>query len=192
MSRDDTAADQLRLLVERIEGLEERKAEIADDIKAVYAESKALGYDTKTMRAIIRLRRMDVNERREHEALLDTYKAALGMLDGTPLGHWAVEKIKRARPPGPEDSPDQAPAAGTPEGGEPRPDAPEPRPAPEPAPPPVTVEDARKMGRLAAQAGKAVTSNPFRPGDVFKLARASEVAMTAPVAERRAARRARA
>ena len=73
------AADELRLLIERIERLEEEKKAIADDVKDVYAEAKARGYDTKTMRAIVRLRKMETHDRQEAEALLDTYKAALGL-----------------------------------------------------------------------------------------------------------------
>ena len=73
------AADELRLLIERAERLEEEKKGIADDIRDVYAESKAVGYDTKIMRQIIRLRKMKPDERSEQETILDTYKAALGM-----------------------------------------------------------------------------------------------------------------
>ncbi len=73
------AADQLRLFIERIERLEEEKKGIADDIRDVYAEAKATGYDAKTMRAIVRLRKMEKNDRMEAEALLETYKAALGL-----------------------------------------------------------------------------------------------------------------
>lgn len=80
--------DRLRLLVERIERLEEEKQGIADDIKDVYAEAKAVGYDTKIIRKIIRLRKMKPDDRSEEEILLETYKAALGM-GGTPLGNYA-------------------------------------------------------------------------------------------------------
>lgn len=76
---DTVSADQLRLLIERIERLEEEKKGIGDDIKDVYAEAKATGYDIKTMRAIIRLRRMEKHHREEAQALLETYCAALGM-----------------------------------------------------------------------------------------------------------------
>jgi uncharacterized protein (UPF0335 family) len=76
---DVIAADQLRLFIERIERLEEEKKAISDDIRDVYAESKSTGYDTKTMRAIVRLRRMEKHHRDEAEALLDTYKVALGL-----------------------------------------------------------------------------------------------------------------
>ena len=75
----DATDDRLRLLIERIERLEEEKKGIADDIRDVYAEAKAVGYDPKIMRQIVRLRKMDANDRSEQEMILDTYKAALGM-----------------------------------------------------------------------------------------------------------------
>src|SRR3990167_8745743 len=71
--------DRLRLLIERIERLEEEKKGIADDIRDVYAEGKAVGYDPKMMRQIYRLRKMKPDDRAEMEMLLETYKAALGM-----------------------------------------------------------------------------------------------------------------
>ena len=71
--------DRLRLLIERIERLEEEKKGIADDIRDVYAESKAVGYDAKIMRQIVRLRKMSPDDRSEMEMILDTYKAALGL-----------------------------------------------------------------------------------------------------------------
>ena len=79
MASDNVAGDQLRLFIERIERLEEEKKGIADDVKGVYDEAKANGYDTKTMRAIVRLRRMEANARQEADALLETYRAALGL-----------------------------------------------------------------------------------------------------------------
>jgi uncharacterized protein (UPF0335 family) len=79
MADGNVAADQLRLFIERIERLEEEKKGMLDDIKDVYLEAKATGYDPKTMRTIVRLRKMEKNARDEAEALLETYKAALGM-----------------------------------------------------------------------------------------------------------------
>lgn len=76
---DIIAADQLRLLVERIERLDEEKKGIADDIKDVYGEAKSTGFDVKTIRAIVRLRKMEKHHRDEAEALLETYKQALGL-----------------------------------------------------------------------------------------------------------------
>lgn len=79
MSEGNIAADQLRLFIERIERLEEEKKGIADDIRDVYAEAKAVGYDAKIMRQIVRLRKMKPDDRAEMEAILDVYKAALGL-----------------------------------------------------------------------------------------------------------------
>jgi uncharacterized protein (UPF0335 family) len=75
----DSADDRLRLLIERIERLEEEKKGIGDDIKDVYLEGKATGYDPKIMRQIVRLRKMAPDDRREMEAILDVYKNALGI-----------------------------------------------------------------------------------------------------------------
>lgn len=72
-------AEQLANYVERIERLEEEKANLAADIKEVYAQAKSMGYDTKIMRKIVSLRKMEDQEREEQETLLDVYKHALGM-----------------------------------------------------------------------------------------------------------------
>lgn len=71
--------DRLRLLIERVERLEEEKKGIADDIRDVYAEAKAVGYDSKIMRQIVKLRKMKPDDRREMELVLDPYKSALGL-----------------------------------------------------------------------------------------------------------------
>lgn len=71
--------DRLRLLIERIERLNEEKKGVQDDIKDVYAEAKAVGYDTKILRAVIRLRAMKPDDRAEYQAVLDTYLSALGL-----------------------------------------------------------------------------------------------------------------
>ena len=76
---DSISAEQLRLLIERIERLEEEKKGIADDVKDVYGEAKSTGFDTKTMRAIVRLRKMEKHHRDEADALLETYRNALGL-----------------------------------------------------------------------------------------------------------------
>ena len=74
------AVDQLKSIIGRVEKLEEEKAAIADDIKDVFAEAKGNGYDVKAIRQIIKLRKMDAQEREEEETILDTYLRALGML----------------------------------------------------------------------------------------------------------------
>ena len=73
------AKDQLKAIIERVERLEEEKKAISDDIRDVYAEAKANGYDIKTMRAIVRLRKMETHARQEADALLETYRQALGL-----------------------------------------------------------------------------------------------------------------
>tara|TARA_B100001146_G_scaffold221952_1_gene233387 strand:- start:822 stop:1067 length:246 start_codon:yes stop_codon:yes gene_type:complete len=73
------AAERLRQLIERIERLEDEKAALAADIREIYAEAKAVGFDAKIMRQIIKLRKMDTADQQELEALIDTYKHALGM-----------------------------------------------------------------------------------------------------------------
>ena len=75
------AKDQLKAVIERIERLEEEKKTISDDIKDVFAEAKANGFDVKALRAVLRLRKQDNDERKEQEAILETYLLALGMLD---------------------------------------------------------------------------------------------------------------
>ena len=74
------AKDQLRAFIERVERLEEEKKAIADDIRDVYAEAKGNGFDVKALRTIVRMRKMDTDERREQQEVLETYLHALGML----------------------------------------------------------------------------------------------------------------
>jgi len=74
------AKDQFKSIVERIERLEEEKKATQDDIKDVYSEANGNGFDVKALRTIVRMRKMDVDERREAEEILETYMLALGML----------------------------------------------------------------------------------------------------------------
>lgn len=71
---------RLKAFIERIERLEEEKAALAEDIKEIYAEAKGTGFDTKTMRKLIRLRKMDAEKRQEEDALLELYKSAIGLM----------------------------------------------------------------------------------------------------------------
>ena len=75
------AKDQLKSVIERVERLEEEKKTISDDIRDVYAEAKGNGFDVKALRTIVRMRKQDVDERKEQEAILETYLHALGMLN---------------------------------------------------------------------------------------------------------------
>ncbi|MDE1900075.1 MAG: DUF2312 domain-containing protein [Alphaproteobacteria bacterium] len=87
MSNDETSntggisGERLRSFIQRIEKLEEDKAAVGEDLKEVYAEAKGVGFDTKIIRQIVRLRKIEVEKRRETDELLDLYKAAIGMED---------------------------------------------------------------------------------------------------------------
>jgi uncharacterized protein (UPF0335 family) len=85
MAEGTVAADQLRLFIERIERLEEEKKGIGDDIRDVYAEAKSNGYDTPTMRMMVRIRKMEAHTRQEKAALAETYANALGLQWDLPL-----------------------------------------------------------------------------------------------------------
>lgn len=74
------AKDHLKAFVERVERLEEEKKALSDDIRDVYSEAKANGFDVKALRTVVRLRKQDVDERKEQEAILETYLLALGMI----------------------------------------------------------------------------------------------------------------
>ncbi|WP_174279409.1 DUF2312 domain-containing protein [Sphingomonas bacterium] len=76
---DNVSAEQLRQFIERIETLEEEKRGLQDNVKDVYAEAKGTGFDVKTMRGIVRLRRMEKHHRDEADALMETYRQALGL-----------------------------------------------------------------------------------------------------------------
>lgn len=75
----ETTDDRLRLLIERVERLEEEKKGISEDIKDVYLEAKATGYDVKIMRQIVRLRKLNPDDRKYMDEMLDVYKSALGL-----------------------------------------------------------------------------------------------------------------
>lgn len=86
--------NQLKALVERIERLEEEKAAIAADVKEVYSEAKAFGFDAKILRKVIALRKQDAEKREQEEELVRVYMAALGQLADTPLGQAAIERAR--------------------------------------------------------------------------------------------------
>jgi len=80
MTESSVAQDQLRAFIERIERMEEEKDAISTDISEIYSEAKGNGFDTKILRQIVKIRKMDANERMEQEAVLELYMAALGMV----------------------------------------------------------------------------------------------------------------
>jgi uncharacterized protein (UPF0335 family)/ribosome modulation factor len=146
------------MYVERIERLEEEKAAISDDIGEVYTEAKDSGFDPKIMRAIIKERKLDEQERKEREELMDLYRHALGMLSDTPLGAAALDKVAKAPPPKGK--------------GKTKGKAPAPVPAAAAAPAPAAAKpkrDKNKLNRDAARRagvkagldGRAMEDNPF-------------------------------
>ena len=150
------AASELRAFIERVERLEEEKRTIADDIKSVYAEAKARGFDPKVMKRVVADRKMDRHEREEMEALVDLYRHALGMDGDTPLGEAARKRMSAAPEPAsdPAARDDRAPPAPVGEG----------LPA-MPAMDAAVIEAARERGRQAARDGVPILSNPYLSDD---------------------------
>lgn len=97
MTKTTFAHGQLKSLIERIERLEEDKKVISGDIKEVYAEAKANGFDTKIIRKVIALRKKEAAEREEEQSMLEVYMAALGMIADLPLGQAALQREGLAR-----------------------------------------------------------------------------------------------
>lgn len=164
---EHTAADQLRLFIERVERLKEEQKGLQDDVKDVFAEAKASGFDVPTMKSVMKLRKMEPHQRRSGLALIELYMTALGMSDGS-LSDAAVAFLEERMGHPPEDEPevDQSVSPPSPRpvaGGEGAEDAP-------PPPPPLTVDDARRLGREAAAANKPVTANPFPARDPRRAA----------------------
>jgi uncharacterized protein (UPF0335 family) len=150
------ASDRLKSIVMRVERLEEEKRALSADISDVYKKAKSAGFDPKVIRAMIRERRMNDAEREEWQALCDVYRAALGMLNGTPLGEAARKRFMPDPPPPPdEDAPEAA------------------LPGDAPAPAAPTAEDllsARAAGMAAANGGRKVTDNPYAFDDARRAA----------------------
>lgn len=164
--KNGAAADILRSMRDRIVRLEEEKKSISDDIKGIYAEAKSQGFDAKALRIVVKRAMEDASakaKRRETEEIAELYLASLGMLDGTPLGDAARERLvepDRDRDDEPDD--DRAP--------------PLPPSHTEPEKPTrgvLTEEDiaaAREQGAVDSQAGKRIIDNPFVAGDPRRAA----------------------
>lgn len=162
-----TAGGRILSFIERIERLNEEIEALKADVKEVKAEAKGEGYDVKTINELIKLRKMSPDERAEREALLDLYKAAIGMLDGTPLGRAALDRLNQ--PPPPPDDDGEAGDADEPAGDDP----PAEEPPSEPEDPPISAADiaeARQKGADDAVAGKKILENPYVAGDPRRAA----------------------
>jgi uncharacterized protein (UPF0335 family) len=155
------AQQELRSFRDRIVRLEEQKKEIAEDIKEVFAEAKGRGYDTKALRQVVKREMETASEaekRRETEAITELYLANLGMLDGTPLGDAARERVVEAEAQDKGD--DDAPPAG------------------DGAPVAPTrgvfteqeIDEARSRGANDSREGKRIIDNPFMAGDPRRAA----------------------
>lgn len=165
-----STAETIQRWIDRIESAEEDKAEAQRALRELYREAKAIGLDPAMLRRMVKLRRMTAAERAEADAREQVYRAALGMLDGTPLGAAAMKKLAPKPPP-------SAPAAPG-EGGEERapgpgdgvsaPDGEE--PAAGSTITPEMVSAARDEGRQAAAAGRQIFDNPYRAGDPRRAA----------------------
>lgn len=92
MNIGNNSSAELRSFVERIEKIEAEKDELAEDVRGIYKEAKNGGYDVPALRAVIRRRKQDVDKAQLLEDTIETYRAALGDLDGTPLGRAAIER----------------------------------------------------------------------------------------------------
>ncbi|MGO1079913.1 DUF2312 domain-containing protein [Inquilinus sp. CA228] len=151
------AADRLLRFIERLERLDEEIAGLKDDRKEVVIEAKSTGFDARTIGEILKLRKLSQEERDEREALLDIYKAALGMLSDTPLGAAAIRRLS-PKPPPPPGGGAPGPDPGAQENGDDPDDIAD---ALAPADPGPSIEEAHAMGAAAAAEGKPVGANPF-------------------------------
>lgn len=153
----------LRSYVDRLVRLEEEKRALAEDIKEVKLEAKSQGFDSKVITQMVRESLMDESaraEQREFETLCEVYRASLGMLNGTPLGDAAIDRLSGkpvvySPPPAADAAPEKPLEAIIPA---------------EPEEPPLTIDDARGMGADAARNNKPVTSNPFPARDPRRAA----------------------
>lgn len=153
--------------VQRLEELERAKVEASDALRDAFNVARVDGFDTATLRVVLKLRKMTPEERKQQRALVAIYLAALGMLEGDPLTDEARRRLDERPSEGPT-RPTPAPAAKTPAG----------KPAPAPAaPPPPQAElplkepdEARKEGGVAAAAGKRIYDNPYPSSDRCRAA----------------------
>jgi uncharacterized protein (UPF0335 family) len=156
------ASEQLASYIERIERLVVEKEHIQADIKQVKAEAKAVGFDIPTINALLKLRKMEDHEREEYEALLDIYKAALGMLYDTPLGEAARRRLSESKGGNSEQS-DLEDFTGDKQ----KPDA---ETGKQSFTDETTIDEATDMGTKAAKDGAPVTRNPFPAQDPRRAA----------------------
>lgn len=160
MGNGPHASEKLRLHIEGIERIDEEIAELKLARKDALRAMKNDGFCTKTAQWAIKERAKTPEQRREEEAMRQIYRGALGMLDGTPLGDYALQKLSAKKPPKPKDESADGKDA----------DTEAPKAAPEKFMPEVDLARASQMGREAAQNGQDVLTNPFPGGDPRRAA----------------------
>ena len=149
----DTTGKRVLSFIERIERLDEEIKASRGDRSEVLKEAKFQGFDTKTILRIVKERKKTAQEREEEEALLDLYKAAIGMLDGTPLGYAAIHRLQKKKPAEQVDDEIVEEAEEV-----------------EPLVTEESIQEARTLGMSDASDGKPVTSNPFPAHDARRAA----------------------
>ena len=149
----DTTGKRVLSFIERIERLDEEIKASRGDRSEVLKEAKFQGFDTKTILRIVKERKKTAQEREEEEALLDLYKAAIGMLDGTPLGCAAIHRLQKKKPAEQVDDEIVEEAEEV-----------------EPLVTEESIQEARTLGMSDASDGKPVTSNPFPAHDARRAA----------------------
>lgn len=166
-----TPADARQRLVEHVqqlEWLEEEKRQAAERLKSAFDMAKLEGYDTTTLKVVLKLRKMTPEQRREKKALEAIYLAALGMLEGDPL----TDEARRRLDPEPEVEPKREEGE-TPDSPARRPRSTRPEPPAPPAQPTLALkepDEARAEGEAAAAAGKRIYDNPYPAGDPCRAA----------------------
>lgn len=178
-SKNLSARERLVYYVQELERLQQLKDDAAQLLSEAFADAKAQGYDTATLRVVLKLRKMTPDQRRERRALEAIYLAALGMLEDDPLPDEARRRLDppQPAPPPPQDPPAEEAPKKTSKGkgpkatGDPAPT--EPPPAPPPAQPALVLKEpaeARQEGADAAAAGKRIYDNPYPAGDPCRAA----------------------
>lgn len=159
LGHNTAAGRQLEQFLTQIENFKCEIVKINEIVKEVFAQAKSLGFEPKIMRELLKLRAMTGDERAEYEILLDIYKGAVGMLDGTPLGEYARKRLDGQDNDDPQTDLEDHISKADGKKGE--------KKSEEPA---DTVEDAKAKGALAATEGKRVIDNPYPAGNPCRAA----------------------
>lgn len=169
MSSSAGARERLVSIVQRLERLEAAKQAASNELRAAFHAAAGAGYDPSTLKAVLRLRKLTPQERKERRALESIYLASLGMLEGDPLPDEARRRLDEQESPPPPKPPAGTQDRRAPQAAE-KPVAPAPQPPPQLRMPVKDPDEARADGRAAAAAGKRIYDNPFPAGDPCRAA----------------------